>query len=114
MIGFYRALLRLYPASFRSEYGDEMVAVFAHAHAMATPIGRVGLLLTTAGDEVFNALAAHWAILLQDLRYTARTLNRSRGFAFTAILVTALGIGANTAAFSVADFVMFRPLAFAD
>ena len=61
-----------------------------------------------------SALAAQWDILKQDLRYTARTLIRSRGFALTAILVTALGIGANTAAFSVADFVLFRPLPFPD
>jgi predicted permease len=58
--------------------------------------------------------AAHWDILKQDLRYTARTFNRSRGFALTAILVTAIGVGANTAAFSVADFVLLRPLAFPD
>lgn len=114
MIRFYRALLRLYPASFRREYGDEMIAVFAHAYRDAAPLGRIWLLLTVIGDELRNALAVHWAILLQDLRYTARTLNRSRGFALTSIVVTALGIGANTAAFSVADFVMFRPLAFPD
>ncbi|HZO53692.1 MAG TPA: ABC transporter permease [Bryobacteraceae bacterium] len=50
--------------------------------------------------------------LRQDLRYTLRTLRRSPWFALTAILVTALGIGANTAAFSVADFVLIRPLDF--
>ena len=61
-----------------------------------------------------NAPAAQWDILKQDLRYTARTLGRARGFALTAILVTALGVGANTAAFSVADFVLFRPLPFPD
>jgi predicted permease len=56
--------------------------------------------------------AAHWDILKQDLRYTARTLTRARGFALTAILVTAIGVGANTAAVSVADLVLLRPLPF--
>ena len=50
----------------------------------------------------------------QDLRFAARTLTRSRAFSLTVILVTALGVGANTAAFSVADFVLFRPLPFPD
>ncbi len=114
MIRLYRALLHLYPSSFRMEYGDEMTAVFAQACADATPLGRVGLFLSAVADDVLNALAVHWAILIQDLRYTARTLTRARGFALTAILVTALGVGANTAAFSVADFVLLRPLPFAD
>jgi predicted permease len=65
-------------------------------------------------EVIMDAPAAHWDILKQDLRYTARTLNRARGFALTAILVTALGVGANTAAFSVADFVLFRSLPFPD
>ena len=60
------------------------------------------------------APSAQWDILKQDLRHTVRTLTRARGFALTAILVTALGVGANTAAFSVADFVLFRPLPFPD
>ena len=114
MIRLYRALLRLYPASFRIEYGEDMTDVFAQACAGATPLGRVALLLRAVADEVPNALIVHAAILSQDLRYTARTLNRARGFALTAILVTALGVGANTAAFSVADFVLLRPLRFPD
>ncbi|HYC50509.1 MAG TPA: ABC transporter permease, partial [Gemmatimonadaceae bacterium] len=56
--------------------------------------------------------AAHWDIFRQDLAYTARTLRNARGFAIAAILVTALGVGANTATFSVADFVLLRPLPF--
>jgi len=53
-------------------------------------------------------------MLLQDLRYTLRALGRAPAFAMTAVLVTALGVGATTAAFSVADFVLLRPLAFPD
>jgi putative ABC transport system permease protein len=52
--------------------------------------------------------------ILQDFRYAVRTLRRAPAFSLTIILVTALGVGANTAAFSVADFVLFRPLPFPD
>ena len=53
-----------------------------------------------------NAIAVHWDVLRQDLRYAARSLRRTPGFALTAVLVVALGVGANTAVFSLADFVL--------
>ena len=111
----YRALLHLYPASFRGEYGEEMTAIFRRRLRDADgAFARLVLWCGVVAETIANAAAAHWDILRQDLRYTARMLNRSRGFALTAIVIVALGIGANTAAFSITDFVLLRPLPFAD
>ena len=109
----YTLLLRLYPASFRHEYGEEMRAVFIRRRKEAGgPLSAAALWLETVGDTLGNAALVHADLLRQDVAYAARMLRRTPGFALTAVLIVAMGIGATTAAFSVTDFVLIRPLPF--
>lgn len=111
----YNILLYLYPSSFRAEYAQELSRVFRERRRQASsPFSVLCLWLAEGKDIVVNAVGAHWEILRQDLRYTVRTLARSPGFTLTAVVVTGLGIGANTAVFSVTDRALLHPLPFAD
>ena len=108
----YRALLRAYPRSFREEYGNEMEAIFRIRRRGRTGAALVLLWCEAIFDVFTNAVRVHLDQFGHDLRYSTRALMRARGFALTAVTVAALGTGATTTTFSVADHVLVRPLPF--
>src|SRR5580658_4409112 len=108
----YRALLHLYPKSFRGEYETEMCAVFSQRLRDASGFELLLLWIETFFDVLFNAIRVHLDILGQDLRYFGRTLRQSPGYALTVVAIAGLGIGATTAAYSITDHVLLRPLPF--
>jgi putative ABC transport system permease protein len=111
---FYRLLLRLLPGEFRGDFGPEMEQVFAEQRAEAARTGdKMGLWRLwweTAKGIFTTAPREHLSMLRQDSAFALRMMGKNLGFTVAAIVVLGLGIGANTAIFSVVNAVLLKPL----
>jgi putative ABC transport system permease protein len=107
----YRRLRRLYPRDFSGDYGDEMAGLYRDR---VRGEGATSVWLALVADLARTAPREQVSTLVQDVRHAWRTWRRTPVLALAAILTLALGVGANTAVFSVVHGVLLRPLPYPD
>jgi putative ABC transport system permease protein len=101
----YGALLRLLPREFRGDYGEQMQADLEERQADPAATALVRREIVPLGAAVVRE---HAGILRRDVRDAVRMMRRTPGFTALAVLMLAIGTGANVAMFTVIDAVMLR------
>jgi putative ABC transport system permease protein len=111
MLEFFRLCLRLYPGEFRDEYGRELGLVLAdRLRDEASWPGRWLVFLHALLGVFIEAPIEHLRVAADDVGYALRLVRRETAMTATAVLMLALGIGAATLVFSLANGLLLRPL----